>query len=517
MRYFTSTLILLLFLFCSCGPEYSLDTYSDKKEYRRALISAHRKALKDETVLATFKGGVISTAAMIRYGQQTYGLESVVGSVNRIDCLLSSLRKQRLLLREMIEKRIFLAEARLRDFSSMPDVRSMLEYIDHKALIPIHFREVIRKQLFIREPALYVQHLLLRFPRTIPDAGSAVLPPWAVAVRNQAVQVRGKALRGRSFESLVGRYSRDYTKSKNGHLGWIVASSMGKRYWAAVSGLRIGAVSRPIVMENGVYLARVLKKRVLTAKDFRKYLHGRFAYQLQEDLQKNGKKRFMEKLYRGRGVYINEKLLAGGKPEALLARIGKWKITLGEYETRFKAFSKGYKISTFSTEKRLKWRRRFLKEYLLTPRLIIRDALRLGLDRTPVYKKALLKNRAIRERVLYIEMKDYLFRTGAGAVSEEKVRRIYQKYRKSRYFSLRAVTRQQAEKYPDDMVVKKKGRIFVKVLQPFESVKAKATRKIVRDIRYKWLDAFVMKKMRAMNFTIAPLKRFSVVYYTGKR
>jgi len=507
----------MLFVFLSCGPEYYMDTYEDKNEYRQAIMRAHRKALKDSTVLASFKGGPITRSDMVRYGARVYGLRSVVGSVNRVDCLLSSVKKQRLLLREMVEKQIFLQEAKRRGFDTIPEIKQMLQDIDHKALIPIHYQEVIAKQLTFREPAVYIQHLLLRFPRTISSPGSAALPARAASVRNQALKLRQKALSGTLFSSLVKRYSSDYTKARNGHLGWIVASSMGKRYWEAVVRLPLSRVSAPIVVENGVYLARVLKRRTLTERDFRKYLHDRFTSQLQEKMLKAGKRRFIDRLLRSSGVVLNETLLSGGKPEAVLARVGGWTLTLQEYESRFSAFSKGHKINTFSTRKRLKWRKRFLKEYLIAPRLIVRDALRRGLDKTAAYKKALHNTRAIKERVLYIEMKDHLFRTGLGDVSVERVRKIYNKYRKERYYSRRAVTPAQAKKHPEDMIVRQEGRIFLKVLQPFESVQARATRRIVRELRYRWIDAFIKRKFKEIGFSYAPLKDFSAVYYSGKR
>ena len=351
----------------------------------------------------------------------------------------------------------------------------MLQHIDNKALIPIHFREVIEKQIVVREPAVYIQHLRLKFPRTLQTLDAAHLPAWARSVLKTAKRVRAKAVKGIPFASLVSQYSSDYTKHKKGFLGWIVRSSMGDAYWKAVSRIPVGSVSSPIIMGNGIYLAKVTKKKVLHAGNYRKYLHGRFAFALQERLRKKAKKMYIERLFQRGGIRIRKKDLSGGKPQKLLVRIGDWKLTVQDFESRFKAFSKGYKINTFSTKKKLEWRWRFLKEYLIAPRLIIKDALRHRLDKTAAYKQALRRNKAVRDRVLFIEMKDYLFRTGVGEVSIAKIKKIYNKLKKTRYYSKRAISPQQVDNYPKDMVIREKGRIYLKVLKPFESVKSKAT------------------------------------------
>ena len=106
----------LVLIMMSCGSSYTTESYSSMNEFRNAMIRFHKKALQDTTVLVKFNTGQITRRDMVLYGTKNYGLESVVGSVNRTECLLSSVSKQSMLLKEMVERTILLQEAAQREF-----------------------------------------------------------------------------------------------------------------------------------------------------------------------------------------------------------------------------------------------------------------------------------------------------------------------------------------------------------------------------------------------------------------
>lgn len=506
--------LLAALVFAACGPGYTLHKYEERDAWQRALLEAHRKALSDTTVLAAYKGGTITRADMVRYGTAHYGLESVVGSHNRTDCLLSSYNRQRLLVWEMMEKRIFLEEARKREFDRLPQIRELLEYADLRLLIPLHYQEVIAKTVVIREPAVEVAHIFLRFPQTASDIHLRI-PEWAEPVRQQALALRARLLRGESFAALVNQYSQDYTKAEEGRLGWITASSMGTAYWDAVRTLPAGGISQPVLHETGVYLVKVLGHRTVTDADFRQYLHDRFAYALQEAKQKEARTRYLEGLFAAPGVLLNAALLKGGRPEAVLAAVGTWKLTLADYEPQFAAFAKGYKVDTFSPERRYTWRLRFLKEYLMAPRLLVRDAQARGLDKSPRYRAEVAGNALVRERILYRELRDHLYLTGPGDITEERIKAVYEAHKHTRYATRRPVTPEEAKGQPADRIVREGGRLFLKVAEPFDKVRQQAVTTVTRDIRDNWMADFLKRRFRETEFRFSAAKNFAVHQYTG--
>lgn len=516
MRRFRFLFVLLLVL--GCGPGYQLRVYHNVQEYLRATQKLYREFSQDDTVLAQYQGGNITRRNMVEYVVANYGLEGMVGSINRPKCVFTSYARQKTIIDEMIEKKILLEEARRTRFDQRKEIRALVRYADQRLLIPIHFRKVIAPARRVQEPACKVRHIFLRFPRSMPeyrpDQGTA-LPEENRPVLEKARRLRTAALGGKNFTTLARKHSQDYTAKQGGMLGWITAASMGRSYWQAVNNLPPQGISRPVITDQGIYVVQLLERTVLSDQDYKQKLHPRFVYKLEERLRKQAEQGVLARLYRDPAVNINWGLLNGGKPEAVLARVGDYRITVRQFEDEFRKFAKGYKIGTFSAAKLRDWKERFLKKYLITPRLLVRDALRLGLDKSEAYKKARKNNRKVRERILFLEMRDHLFREGPGDIPRERIRAIFNKYKWERYYTLVPLAKQERGKYPDERVVEKDGKLQLKQAPEFDKLPTKMLQRVVADMRHAWLDRFLRRRKQKINFRLADKGRFIVLFYAG--
>jgi hypothetical protein len=500
----------------SCGPGYQVTTTRDRQSFTQAAQALAAAWQADRTALIEWQGGSFTRSDLIAYATENYGIESVVGSINRTECLLSSYAGQRAMLDEMVERMILLTEAEKEKFAERPEIRLVLEESDRRLLIPIHFQEVIAKQPLPPEAAVRTSHIFLRFSEIVADYRS---PEPQLSPENRAVLEKARALHatlaaGGDFAETASAHSMDHTKGTGGELGWIVKSSMGEDYFRAASALAPGGLSGPVLTDAGVYLIRLAERGTVDGKNHRERLHSRFAFQYEEAARKQAETRFVEQLQRGPRVRINRGLLDGGVPEALLFEVDDYRLTLGEFERHFHEFAKGYKPETFAAEKRREWKERFLMQYLLIPRLLIRDALARGLDRLPAYRDALAGNEGVRRRSLYLEYRDHLFRTRVGEVSVERVKMLYDKYKEERYFTLVPLSPDEEKTVPEEQRVRKEdGSWHRKTTPPFEEVRGAVTGRIIEDMRHALLDAFVREKRTALGVKAAAESAFAVVEY----
>lgn len=89
------------------------------------------------------------------------------------------------------------------------------------------------------------------------DAGRAGSLQQAVTFANQMV---GDIQRGARFENMARQYSSKPTAATGGDAGWVTATDLPPQAVEVLAQMRAGQISRPIPVENGVYIYAMTEK-----------------------------------------------------------------------------------------------------------------------------------------------------------------------------------------------------------------------------------------------------------------
>lgn len=75
---------------------------------------------------------------------------------------------------------------------------------------------------------------------------------------------------GKDFDKIAKQFSRSATSEFGGEVGWIGEGDVDNKIYKTVSNIKVGEVTRPIEMQDGYYLFKVLQKKsfnTLSAQD----------------------------------------------------------------------------------------------------------------------------------------------------------------------------------------------------------------------------------------------------------
>lgn len=96
-----------------------------------------------------------------------------------------------------------------------------------------------------------VRHILIRTGPNMPEAEA----------RRQLATLRDRITHGGDFADAAKRFSQDGSAQNGGDLGWVSPGELVPEFEQAMSRLRPGEVSEPVVSQFGVHLIQVLNRR----------------------------------------------------------------------------------------------------------------------------------------------------------------------------------------------------------------------------------------------------------------
>jgi len=103
-----------------------------------------------------------------------------------------------------------------------------------------------------RDNIIEANHILIRVLTTKEDS---------LRQRRLALRIREKSLRGERFDSLAKIYSQDSeTKEKGGYIGEFYIEQLFPPFREVAERLKEGAISEPVLSENGFHLIKILAK-----------------------------------------------------------------------------------------------------------------------------------------------------------------------------------------------------------------------------------------------------------------
>jgi parvulin-like peptidyl-prolyl isomerase len=88
------------------------------------------------------------------------------------------------------------------------------------------------------------------------------------ALRRQAEELRGRLLKGESFEMLAAQYSQGPTASAGGDIGYVERGQTLPELEEAAFRMAVGEISPVIELAQGLYLLKVVDKKGKGLKPF---------------------------------------------------------------------------------------------------------------------------------------------------------------------------------------------------------------------------------------------------------
>ena len=99
-----------------------------------------------------------------------------------------------------------------------------------------------------------------------------------------ALKIYEELQSGESFPSFVKQFSRSLTAEFNGEVGWVGKGDIDNKIYLEIEKIKIGNVTKPILMEDGYYLFKATKQKTfstLTNQDFQQLTNIIFNKKLQ--------------------------------------------------------------------------------------------------------------------------------------------------------------------------------------------------------------------------------------------
>ena len=385
---------------------------------------------REDAVLATSKIGNISRSEFYTWlGAKKIEKESILGDR----------KKQKLLLESMGLEMFIMDRAAAEEFDKRKDISILKEQMKEPVLYN-YFNQTLTEMATYSEPAIRVSYILLPLDLYRPDPDNKErrirLEPQEVARKNEELLSRAKEIikkldEGESFENMAASYSEDSTKKRGGDYGYMFKDMMPAYFSESAFKLEKGEYTKtPCMTPKGVYIIKVTDRTILTEKNIDKILvDKKQCDRMKSLLVRRYKNEYIERLENADDVafYDNpekinntDTIFRVGAKEYILADIDK---IIDSRLTRDN-LKKMNDSSVMSDENKLIFAKEYFKYLIWT-----REAVRLGVDKLPEYRKEL------KEKEINIIMGEYINTQLLKDVfvSDQEIMEKYEKDMASKY------------------------------------------------------------------------------------
>jgi len=298
-----------------------------------ALAVACAAPQSDPDVVARFDGGTIEVAEIEKAILGTPLATGALGAEDRD-------RLYRDLLGQLAIRKLLLDPQRSGNVAGELDVEQQLREARTQILVAAFLRSELElpavapeaveeyfeenRERFVRPERREVYHLFLR-----PEEGES-----REQLEARLLGLRDRHLAGEPFAQLAGEYSQSQLRHGDGALGWLTPGQLPPKLNNIVFGLEEGVPSEILMTESGAHLflaATVVDSQAASLEESRTQVHRL----LQQDVWLEGVSEYLEGRERSSSDFEPtleefEALMAGGDPNALVARIGEWTLSAGE-------------------------------------------------------------------------------------------------------------------------------------------------------------------------------------------
>jgi peptidyl-prolyl cis-trans isomerase C len=249
--------------------------------------------------------------------------------------------------REIAVQRLLLVEARQAGLDKDPEVVRAGAEVRKQATVDVFLeKDVARpgrpseaelrafyddhRAEFEARPARLAQHI---FRRVDPGGDRA-------AARAAVAALRARVLAGEEFSALAAEHSDSESRHQKGVLGWVTRGQLAPDLERILFSLEVGVPSEPIATREGVHLFLVSQERPKATYSFPEVRALILRRLTAERWDKSVRDKVGDSLPEGAFVAGGDELrqiLAAGDPQALVARVGDFRLTVAELQRRLAA------------------------------------------------------------------------------------------------------------------------------------------------------------------------------------
>ncbi len=402
----------------------------------------------DNDVLVSFKGGNI-TRGEFRDWMKSRNLSP--------KSILKKKSNQKIKLKQFAIDRIAFIEAEKSGFTKSKDLEELMTLVKNNFLAGF-FVKKIRSSMEFKEEAFKLKVIKLTIKNyRIENKKRVILSKNEIEKEFKNAGEKAKIImteldRKKSFSELAKKYSDDFSKQNGGELGYLVQGMREPEVLNAAKSLKPGEYTKkPVKLKNSLYIVKLEDKKEITDKNISSViLEKKKAEGLKRRLQMNAAKSLEQNLMKAPDVKDMIETSSFKNPEEILYSVGKKTFKVSDLN-RILDFSKKRRAESGRKMKDPDIKRKqHLVKRIMRQDLLVREALKRGIDNIPEYK---LNWKFIKEYTLAGEYKNSITSKGTS-VSDDEIKREYEKNKK------RAYTKKS-----------KLGKKMAAKIQPFNDVK----------------------------------------------
>ncbi|MBN1495563.1 MAG: peptidylprolyl isomerase [Spirochaetes bacterium] len=338
-------------------------------------------------VLATFKDGQITRGEFYEWLEaRRMSKDSILKKKNQQKSHLERFATEKLVVREAIKAGYDKNE----DFKYLKDHATRNFYAQYIGKVISGEGKFSEKAAKARIIKLTVKNYRIENKKRV-NLSDAELDAAYNEKEEKARALIAELDKGASFEDLAKKNSDDFSKRKGGDIGYIIKGMRGEEFSNAVFAVKEGTYTKdPVRIGNGVYIIQVEDLVDLTEDNINDVIEDKMQQSgLKRRLSYNASMSLQDRLLKAEDVTNNIDTAALYNPAAVLFKVGDRVFAVSDLNRLMNfILSKRRKMGRTDMQVEDKMKRELAKR-LLKEEVMMREAIRRGVDKDEKFKKDL--------------------------------------------------------------------------------------------------------------------------------
>jgi len=311
------------------------------------------------------------------------------------NAVFDSIDNQKARLRDMLVERLVLADARKSGFDKSDDFKRIIDEFSKDAFMADFYRKKLRDNEKFEEDAcrLYVIKLRVKEYATENNKSRPLTPAEFEREYEKREQAAGELIAqlnaGADFAELAKNNSDDYSKEKGGDVGFITRDNYEQQLAEIVFSLKPGEFTqKPIRHRGGVFILKAGERCLINNDNIKKIIDDeKKAKHLEEILRASSADKYEQSLINAEDVKNNIDSVNFNDKSAVIFEVGDKKITSGYLDDLLSFVGSKMSDSFKNSAKITDDHKKDISRVLLMRTLLVRDALKNGIDKLSDYIK----------------------------------------------------------------------------------------------------------------------------------
>ena len=340
----------------------------------------------DGDVLANYKGGRVTRGEF---------KEWLAGRRIPEDAVFDSVENQKARLRDMVLERLVLIDAKKSGFDESPDFKRVIDEFSKDAFMADFYRKKLRDSEKFEEEAcrLYVIRLRVKEYTTENDKSrplsAAELEREYGRREKEAGELIAQLNAGADFAELAKNNSDDYSKEKGGDLGFITRDNPEQKFAETAFSLQAGEFTQtPVRQRGGVFILKVGERCLINNSNIRKIIGDeKKAKHLEGMLRASSGEKYEQSLMNAADIENNIDSVNFNYKNAVIFGVGGQNVTAGYLDDLLSFIGSKFNDPSTNSDRITNDQKKDISRVMLMRVLLVRDALKNGIDKYPAYIK----------------------------------------------------------------------------------------------------------------------------------